>query len=244
MMLKRIFYLLLIFWPGFLCAQRAVPAPYKESTPVLYRKEASGYVNIHSSGWGVGFHRSRHVTGDRKRVLEADILGMKHPKEYKINSEFDNGQSYVYGKRNGLLVIRTGYGFQNVIYNKSERGGVEIRYSYYGGISWGVTKPIYYEIILDHNRLVTEKFSPEHSSNSIYGKASFFKGFNEIGVNPGAYGKLGISFEYGSRDDDVKAIEVGTALDAYATPVPIMAMIENKRLFLTFYIQVMWGKKW
>ena len=70
-------------------------------------------------------------------------------------------------------------------------------------------------------------------------------------ILPGAYAKFGISFEYGSLEDRIKAIETGIVLDVYYKKVPIMAKIDtknnydpNNRLFLSFYISIHYGKKW
>jgi hypothetical protein len=243
-MAKKLLYLLfLLCGLSSLTVMGQKKPVYMQERSILYKNELSGGILIHSSGMGAGIRRGYHVTGDRKRVFEADLLSMKHPKEYKVNSYYDNGQSYVFGKDRGLLVLRGGYGFQNVLFNKGERGGVEIRYIYFAGLSLGITKPIYYQVFRE-NEVVEERFSASLTHPQIYNKASFFRGLEQMSIHPGAYGKFGFSFEYGAKDVSVKAIEVGTALDAYPVPVPIMALIDNKRLFLTFYIQVLWGKKW
>jgi len=42
----------------------------------------------------------------------------------------------------------------------------------------------------------------------------------------------------------VKALEVGAIIDAYPQEIPIMALTENNRFFLSFYITIMYGRKW
>lgn len=222
-------------------------------TEILLKHEASGGLVIHSNGWGAIFRKGTHVTAKKKRMWEIEIVSMKHPKEFKsVNPYFENAKGYIYGKQNSLLVLRGGYGFQRVIYHKEDRrnGGVEVRYHYYGGASLGFTKPVYLEILVPTNvpfefTLSTEKYDPnQHYIDNIYGKAPFAKGLGEIKVYPGLYLKSGFSFDYASRQDNVRSIEAGVVVDGYYKKIPIMALTENKQIYLSFYVNVQFGSKW
>lgn len=243
---------LLLFFIFFtVCSNGQVNTVFIEETPLLYRNEASGGIIIHSNGLGGSFRKGKHITGYKKFVYEIELLSMKNPKEIKTtNPYFDNSKSYVYGKLNSLMPLRTGVGFQRTIYSKAERGGIEIRFNYLGGLSLGIAKPVYLDILFptgvpyeyDYQTL---KYDPEeHFIDNIYGKAPFSYGLNELRFYPGAYGKVSVSFEYGNYDDDIKFIETGIALDVYPQEVPIMAFIDNKNIFLSFYINIMYGRKW
>ncbi|NTW33013.1 MAG: hypothetical protein HGB12_10365 [Bacteroidetes bacterium] len=108
-------------------------------TKVLLRKEQSGFLMIHTQGFGAGYRTGRHLTGYKKRMFEIELTGMKHPKEVKIiNPYFENSKSYVYGKENSFLLIRAGIGIQKIINSKPYWGGVELKYYYYGGLSLGL----------------------------------------------------------------------------------------------------------
>src|ERR1700739_906579 len=91
-------------------AQQALDAG--KDVNVLFRNEATGGIYMHSRGFGAIYRRYWHVTGKRKRVFEMEGLNMKHPKEIRIKSD-QGGKSYKYGKLNGLLFLRAGYGYQN-----------------------------------------------------------------------------------------------------------------------------------
>jgi hypothetical protein len=228
------------------------PNEYEETPPVLMKNEVSFGFSLHSSGWGLDFRRGHNITVSKKRMFEIELVGMHHPKEIKsVNPYYENSKSFVYGKLNSLTVLRGALGYQRVIAGKAERGGVEIRLNYTGGLSLGFAKPIYLDIITQdindpgHFTLSTEKYDPaNHSIDDIYGRASFTKGLDELKVYPGFYGKLGLSFEYGAMDDDVKIIETGITIDAYGKTIPIMALTHNNQLYFNFYINLLYGRKW
>jgi hypothetical protein len=231
--------------------QQQNPYEYVESPPELLRKEFSAGINIHSSGWGIDFRRGRNLTVSKKRMLDIEFVGMHHPKEIKsVNPYYENSKAFVFGKLNSMMVLRTGYGLQRVIASKAEWGGVEIRLNTTGGFSLGLLKPVYLNIIREdypNPRYIisVEKYDPDvHTIDLIYGRANFFRGFSEIKPYPGIFAKAGLSFEHGRYNDDVKIIEAGITLDAYSKTLPVMAMTKNNRLFLNFYINILYGRKW
>jgi len=224
---------------------------YDESdNKILLRKEWSFSGIAHSGGFGVGYRNGRHITAYKKRMLELDIVGMKHPKEIKsINPFFENSKSYVYGKINNLFIIRPGIGIQKVINNKPLWGGVEVRYFYYGGMSLAITKPVYLYIInfspVPYKFVYTvEQYNPdEHFFDNIYGRGPFSKGFNKLSLHPGAYAKAGLNFEYGTEDRMLRVLEVGAVLDVYPKPVPLMAFNNADYYFLSFYLSLNFGQR-
>lgn len=253
-MRKPLWIFVLLFPFTFYSArgQQVNPNEYVETPPELLRNEISFGVNIHSHGWGLDFRRGKNLSVWKKRMLEFEFVGMHHSKETKsVNPYYDNSKSYTYGKLNSVSILRSAIGFQRVIASKAEKGGVELRVNYTGGFAAGFAKPVYLNIIeedLSNPGLLvisTEKYDPlVHFPEYIYGKAAFTRGFSEIKFYPGVYGKLGISFEYGAYDDDVKIIEAGITVDAFPSRIPIMAFTDNSRIYLNFYINLIYGRKW
>ena len=226
---------------------------------VLYRYEMSGGILAHSSGFGINFRKGKHLTGYKKRMLEIELVSMKHPKEHKSFNPSNEAKGYIFGKQNSFSILRGGIGIQKVITSKASKGGVEVRYLYYGGVSLGFLKPVYLEILREDNsnppgiKIVTEKYDPQkHTTGNIYGKAPYTKGLFETRMLPGIYGKFGLSFEYGALDDKIRAIETGVTIDLYYKKAPIMAKIDNnvddynpnKQFFFSFYINILYGNKW
>lgn len=222
--------------------------PDEEDVDILYRRELYGGVLIHTNGWGVTFRKGKALTGFKKRMWEVDLVTMKHPKEIKApNPFFPDSRSYVYGKLNDLVVLRGGIGIQREITGKPSWGGVEFRYYYGIGASIGLAKPVYLKILhytagYPYPQTVVEKYDPvEHSIETIHGKAPIGKGLNELKPYPGAHVKGALNFEFGAFDENVRAVEVGAILDAYAKPIPIMAFNKNIQYFLTLYASVNFG---
>jgi len=223
-----------------------------EDLNVLYRNEKSIGIFGHSAGgFGLAYRRGQHVTGKRKRMFEVEAQNFKHAKEVKIvNPYYENAKGFVYGKLNSVFIIRGGVGQQNVMYQKSDKKSVEIRYSYFLGATIAFAKPVYLEIIRPTSDpalkvISTEKYNPESDMiTDIYGKASFFKGFDQTKIYPAGYAKFALSFEYADRYNSIKAIETGVVADLYPKAIPIMAFSPKQQAYVTVYLKLIWGKKW
>jgi len=216
---------------------------------ILYRKERSGFIMVHTGGFGLGYRSGKHKTYLRKFMWEVEGLSIKHPKEYKVSTYYENNKNFIFGKLNNFFVVRGGVGQQHILNGKPYWGGIEVRLFYYGGLSLGITKPIYLYIVkfdelTRESYLSLERFDPDvHLITDIYGKGPFFKGFNKIGVYPGIYAKVGLSFEYGAEDTFVKALECGVFVDCFYKNVPIVAYQKNQFLFTNVYLSLHFGKR-
>jgi hypothetical protein len=151
-----------------------------------------------------------------------------------------------------MLIVRPTYGGKHQITDKIRRSGVEVNYVWGIGPSLGLAKPVYLEIgkpdNIPYETFVIERYDPAiHDVQNIYGRASYFKGFGEMKLYPGGFGRFGLNFEYSGQTTGIKAIEVGASLDAYPVVVPIMAELEgvtNKQFFFEFYLAIEFGKKY
>ncbi len=220
-----------------------------EDVKVLYRNEASFGVFMHSAGgFGLAYRRGTHVTGKKKRMFETEALNFKHPKEVKsLNSYSANTKGFFYGKLNSVLLIRSGVGYQNVLFEKSDKKSVEIRYSYFAGVSLAFAKPVYLEIKqgISSKAPTTERYDPSiHTIDEIYGKAPFFTGIENTVIYPAGYAKLALSFEYADRFNALKAVETGVVVDVYPKAIPMMAFNNNQQVYVSLYLKMIWGKKW
>ena len=219
---------------------------------VIYKKEITGGLIIHSDGWGLNLRLGQAMTAKTRRVFEFSAVTMKHPKEFKsFNPYYEDSKGYIFGKQNSFFVIRPSYGHRRVLFDKMRNRAVEVGFSWSIGPSVGFAKPIYLEIghpAVPYEYITVEKYnSDEHFVDNIFGKAPSTKGLDEIKVYAGLHSRFGMHFEYANDKDAIKALEAGVALDAYPQEVPIMAElneVSNKQFFVTFYVNLLYGKKY
>ncbi len=221
------------------------------SDSVLYKKTMAGGLNLHTLGYGIQFQKGKNITVFKNFYWELMLVEMKSSKQIKsINPYFTNAKSYVYGKLNNVYMLRGGVGHNRLLNRKPYFGGIELRYTYSGGITLGIAKPVYLYIIdFTSNpyeyEITTEKYDPdEHFYDNIYGRAPFTKGFDQIRVYPGIYVKAGLDFEFGSYKSKINSLVAGGIIEYYPKGIPIMAFIEPKNLFLTLFISYSFGKRY
>ncbi|MFH2095023.1 MAG: hypothetical protein ABIJ16_04925 [Bacteroidota bacterium] len=237
----QVSFILFFFITLILSAQGEI-----EEGRVFNRNERSGGLLLNSNGWGLNYRAGFRIDGYRKRLLDFDFVWIKHPKEQKVTNPYYE-QKFVFGKLNSFYNLRAGFGRQVEIFSKFDKGGIAIRYLYSGGISIGLLKPIYYEVLLskpDSGTVISvQKFSSSiHTVTDIYGKSSFFEGIEETLIRPGAFVKVGMNFEYGQNDQVINAIEVGAICDVYLHDIQIMAFNNPGRVFVSLFICFRYGK--
>lgn len=241
---------LLFVFAGSLSGQ--TEAIYDTSVSVILLKERSFGVIFHTQGWGIKYSKGFNKTAFNRRMLVIEMVEMQDPKQIRIiNPYFTNAKSYHYGKLNSVFILRGSYGNHKQLNRKPYWGGVELRLFYMGGVSLGLAKPVYLYILNitapgDFVYTTTlEKYDPDrHSVDDIFGRASFTKGFNEIGLYPGLHIKAGLDFDYASYRNKLKSLELGAMLDIFPRPLPIMAFNDPNYFFFTFYLNFNFGKRY
>ena len=156
-----------------------------EETGIVYRKIRSMGVYIHSRGTGLSFRRGINETGFRSAQFDFSLQTMRHPKEIRsVNPFSDNAVGYIYGKRNSIVKLRTGWVKQFILHPEGDKGGVETGFCLYGGATWALVKPVYLNVYyFDNNfgvRERTERYDPQlHYPDNISGRAPFLIGIGE-----------------------------------------------------------------
>lgn len=225
-----------------------------ESLRFVYKREFSGGGTISNRGFGGILRYSIIPQNFIKIVFETELVNIKHPKEYKIsNPYFNNSKLYVYGKQNSFYSLRTGVGTNLLIFDRAPKDGVEISATFITGASIGMLKPIYLEIVKDSGNpfnpdVVSEKFDKNiHNESNILGYSGFTKGLDELNYQIGIYVKSGLNFDWSTKDEKIINLEVGSVIDQFFSPVPIMANfdnLKNKSTFISLYATFTFGKKY
>lgn len=220
---------------------------------ILYRHDMSGKFYANTRGYGISFHRGKHITGHSRSFYEIDLQSIKHPKEVRIPGNAVTRKRFVYGKINTVLALRGAIGMQNVLFTKADSKAVEVRYSYSFGPAFAFAKPYYVSVYKNSNKTAggnkesyikfdTENFNKD--SGIVIGRAPFSTGFNEIKIYPGLNAKFNLSFEYAPYTNMIRAIETGVSLDYYPKALPLMARNTYENLILSLYVGFVFGNKW
>ena len=219
-----------------------------EQKRVMLRDERTFAGFLNSNGFGANYRYGYWRNAKNQFIIDADFTYVKHQKEVKTTVAYDYSTNrYVYGKENLFWELKGTAGWQKELYRKHDKTGISVRLFYSGGISLGFTKPIYYEVytfsqIGQATNKEYMKFDAGIHQTQIGGRGPFFKGFNELKVLPGLYGKTGFSFEYSQKDAIVHALEAGITLTAYPKEIPIMATEKNSWLFFNLIVGYRFGK--
>lgn len=263
-MIKKIsiFIVCLIFSASVLSAQSVKDAIKKQPKGIIYDKEASGYLRLHTNGYAIGGSYGKLKTYYKTNYWQFELVHIKHQREYTNRSQFSNsptggtGSSFIFGKQNSFFALHGAYGQKRYFSGKAKKQGVAVGMSYSIGPSLGIIKPYYLELFTDVNNRpgrsqipVAQKYTEENSSafldvGKIAGGAGFGYGFDELSLVPGGQGKIALHLDWGAFDEYVRAVEVGLMVDVYAKTVPIMLTDDNRPYFINLYFSMEFGKRW
>jgi len=245
--MKKIVLILVALLSGqFIYSQATV---FEEKRTIYKREQAFGLI-VHTRGWGLTYRYGTYTSGFSRRILEGDIVGMKHPKQTKtFTNPYDNSNGFVYGQLNSVLIARFGIGNHNTFISKQSVRGISISSILSAGITLAYAKPVYIEVekINFQDTLASldvVKYDPDiHDFNDILGGTSVFHRFFTGTIYPGVYVKGALSFESARQADRINAIEVGAVLDVYYKKIPMMANDFNKMYFFNLYVSLTFGAK-
>jgi len=204
-------------------------------------------VSLNSNGLGFDYKFIKYLDYKFNRPFSVELITIRHPKEEKItNSAYAVSRGYVFGKTNAFLGIRAGSGIEKRIVEKTDPGSIGIYFSTVGGISLGLLKPIYYQIIYPTGpytfELHDELFNPEtHTTDNIYSRSSFFTGINQTRLIPGIFAKAGFCFDYGKRSSILNRIELGSTVDVFFNKIELMALSSSSRFFFSLFASYRFG---
>lgn len=249
-------YIILLLLPVLAQAQLDTEADWKRQ---VYDREFNAGLQFATRGYGITARYLRYKDGFKKFGYDFDLVMIRHPKEVKISSAYllKNPRGFAYDKINSFFTLRTGYGREKILIDKTDQGSISLSWTTFAGASIGILKPVYLEILDTNGQgiqvFTTERYDPDvHSWVDIYGGAPFFTGLEESSLRLGVYAKTGISFDYNWRDNKISTLEIGALIDyfpnwfgLYATEkVPVMANATNYNFWLQFYLTFTFGKKW
>jgi hypothetical protein len=218
----------------------------QEEGVITYRKSFLFGAKLISDGYGIFFELGRASSVKKALLYQLEISERKHIKEEKLNSYYSNSVPFIFGKENFFYPVKLGVQQQQLLGNKSNKNGVAITANYGGGVAIGLLRP-YYVQIQDGNQITYVKYnSPDSAAflgGRIIGGPTTGKGWNELSVVPGLYGKAAVRFDYGSYNEVISAIEVGITADFYSKKIPQIVYNPEKQFFFSGYVAILFGKR-
>lgn len=222
----------------------------EEEGVLSFNKQNVFGLQLRTNGYGAFYEMGRWKSPRRANLYSIEFSEIKHNKEEKSSSGgFIFGNPYIFGKVNNFYQLKLGFGQQYIFGQKGNKNGVAVTGIYQGGLSMGLLRPYYLEVNdVNNSQVRTIKYSEEDSAlfvdnSAILGGGGFGKGWGEMKLQPGVYGKVALRFDYGRYNELVSAVEIGLSVDAYAKKIPIMLFNEDKQVFVQGHIAILFGRR-
>lgn len=228
----------------------------------VYQREFSLGARLNTDGWTALFEKGYRSSRTKVTYFQLELGEKKDPREDKKSGAFKgvdqygfvySEKPYVYGKQNSFYQVKLGIGQQRLIGGKANKNGVLVNYFYYGGISAGLLKPYYLNVIdpVTERQVITIKYGENVVNDAAFldrtkvvGGTGFGKGWGEVSVAPGLHAKGGLRFDWARFNDVVSVLEVGMNIEYYMKDVVIMAQNDPKHAFFNAYVSLQFGKRW
>lgn len=222
-----------------------------EEGVLIYSKQTVFGVQARTNGYGLFYEHGRMKTNRKTNIYRIDITEIKHLKENKVQNAANGfiffGNPFIYGKINNFYQVTLGFGQQHILGQKGNKNGVAVSAVYNGGLSLGLLRPYYLEVVDQNDDIKTIKYTPADSalflSNAIVGSGGLGKGWGEIKVKPGVYAKTALRFDYGRFNEAVSGLEIGLSGEFCTEKIPIMARQKNQQFFFQAYIALLFGRR-
>ncbi|MFN8293608.1 MAG: hypothetical protein U0T72_07760 [Chitinophagales bacterium] len=255
--MKQFAVLLLLVFSLGLFAQKKERI-YNPNDEYVYTREMSGGVRAQTNGFSLFLEY-----GFIKNIFKTRIIQLEYQYfvDYKLKREKavpigkDTGRDYFYGLQNKFHAIRINYGVRRMIAEKARRNGVRLSFMAMGGISLGLMVPYYLDLKYQPDgvggayEIRSERYSEANrdkflDKQAINEASTLAKGFAKTEPVPGLHGKMGLNFDFGTRDEFVKALEAGVMADIYYKPLPLLINDQNRFYKFSAYISFQFGKRW
>lgn len=221
-----------------------------EEGTLVYRKQSIFGAQLRTNGYGAFYELGKMKTNRKTNIYRIDITEIKHHKEEKIPAGgVIFGNPYIYGKVNNFYQVTLGFGQQYILGQKGNKNGVAVSLLYNGGLALGILRPYFLEIqdpLTNENRFISYSESNESlflDNAIIVGGAGLGKGWNDLDIQPGVFGKFAVRFDYGRFNEVVSGLELGISADYYTKKMPILLFQKERQLFYQAYLAVLFGRR-
>jgi hypothetical protein len=242
----------------------------EEEGVVAYHKHTAFGFKLTNDGYGGFLEVGRARSIKKVTLFQLDITERKHSKEDKQTNISLPTAPFIYGKINYFYPVKLGVQQQILFGNKTNRNGVSVTGNFGGGISLALLRPYNLEINdLDkgNRKLIryetndstlysgsggsTGSYIPDSTLFTDGSILSFLqvsgsglgKGWGQMKVTPGLYGKASLRFDYGQYNEMLNAIEVGLVGELYSKKIPQIVYAKPTQYFASIYVSLMFGRR-
>lgn len=217
----------------------------EEEGEIIFNKQSIFGIKLNTDGYGLSYEMGRFKSARVANIFQFEINEKKHRKEKRTSllNGF-NFNSVIYGKLNNFYQAKLSVGQQRIIGGKGNKNGVGVMAIYTGGISVGLQKPYYVDVIDQAQQRYRKTYPEIIDSNYLeQGASGFTVGWNKVQPKFGLAAKAALRFDYGRFNETVSAIEVGLNAEYYAQKVAQMAYNPEKNFFFNAYISLLLGRR-
>jgi hypothetical protein len=220
----------------------------EEEGVLIYEKQSACGIQLRTDGYAFFYEIGRMKSPRFANLYSLEFSEIKHPKEERFqNAENFFSNSFIYGKRANFYQFKLGYGQQYIIGQKGNKNGIAVLGILNGGLSVGLEKPYYLEVQTAEGNVKDIKYEDYStlflSLGSIIGSSGFSKGLNELTVNPGAFLKAALRFDFGHFNESIQAIEIGISAEVYSKEVQQMVLNSGKNVFVQGHLAFLFGRR-
>jgi hypothetical protein len=217
----------------------------EEEGEIIFSKQGVFGIKLNTDGYGLSYEIGRFKSARVANIFQLEINEKKHKKEKRTSllNSF-NFNSVIFGKLNNFYQVKLSAGQQRVIGGKGNKNGAAVMAIYTGGVSVGLQKPYYVDVVDNGNQRYRKTY-PE-IIDSLYkeqGAAGFTVGWNKVQPKYGLTAKGALRFDYGRFNETVSAIEVGLNAEYYIQKVSQMTYNPEKNFFFNAYISLLLGRR-
>lgn len=221
-------------------------AKQEEEGVITYRKHFVVGGKLTTDGYGGFVEIARAQSVSRSLLYQFEFAERKHVKEEK-QQVYNNTSPFIYGKINYFYPVKLGLQQQVLLGNKGNKNGVSVTANLGGGLSLGLLRPYYVDILRAGERVSINYKSADSlaflDQATIIGGSGFGKGWSELTVVPGIYVKPALRFDYGKYNEMVNALEVGLMAEFYSKNIPQVVYNKEHKFFFGAYFSVLFGRR-
>ena len=160
-----LFIFLFLFGYSILIGQKTVQPKQVniDLKGVIYKEERAFDIRVHTNGFSLSYNKGQLLTYYKTRYYHFDFGFLKDARERRQNKNISfpnegSSSSFVYGKRNVFFQLRGGIGEKRYLSEKANRRGLAVGLNYEGGITVGLLKPYYLDLIVIPEDNIRESF--------------------------------------------------------------------------------------